>query len=222
MGQQRGVSLVVVLVILMVVSGLALMGMRSSMMNSAASTNAQVNTLLFQAADAGVSNIESNVNADTTAALKTTGLVGMVINTPGAERVGCVTKSGLNKPSLTANNPCVSGDFLSGRNATQVQFAMVNPQVPGGIGGQTSPTYGSDDEATPTSAQPVIRVYSTSIMPGFGSASSSELSTCLSKNNDETTDPGNDQIVSACLLEKHAATSTVVQEFNFGYGGYAN
>lgn len=219
--RQRGASLIIVLIVLTVVMGLGLVAMRSGMMNSAASTNAQVNTLLFQAADAGITMVEDEINSNVAAAMQTTGLIGMVINTPGSERVGCMLKASLQKPTLAANNPCTQTDFISARGASQVHFAMVNPSVPGGIGGKTTPTLGSDDDATPTAAQPVIRVYSSSIMPNFGSTTWSQISGCLTKNNDEETDSANDQIVSVCLNEAHAAASTLVQEFNFGYGGYA-
>ena len=206
------------LVILVVVTALGLMALRAGMLNVAVSTNSQVSTLLLQSADAGVTNIQDKINGDTAAAQRTTGLIGMVTNTPGVERVGCVIKSGVRMPTLAANSRCASSDYLSSRDAVTVQFAMVSPASAAG-GAQMMVSYGSDAEAG-LGGSPLVRIYSTSVIPNFGGASSSAIQSCLAANSDDATDPSSDVLINACLNNEKASATTVVQEFSFGSSGY--
>lgn len=213
--RQRGVALLVTLVILTVVTILGLAAMRSGLLHLAIGTNSQVNTLNFQAADAGFTSVEKKVQADPLAAIKPSGILGMAA---GFERIACLKKTGFDVPTtptgLKRCDPTATDaddaptDTMSGRDAVIVQVAIINPS--------DSPlnVLGSDEEIA-SSAAMLVRTISTSVLPAFGSASAEEIKTCLEKTSDDTTNPSV-VTVTDCLEGKGASFTTLVQEYIYG------
>lgn len=217
---QRGVALIVTLFILVVVTLMGLVAMRAGLLQVAMSTNSQVRVLLFQSADAGTANVETSISSDMTYANGPTGPITLIKDNPGNEVVGCLTKTGLDLAvDVAAPRNCdissMSTEAVSGRDAVVVQVAVRAPVDASGQA-RTAVLDGTDDDVLPGD-RTLVAVYSTAVMPGFGSASTSEVQTCLGKPQD-----GVAETVTDCLTTKNAAFETVVQEFVYGWGGYKN
>lgn len=219
--QQRGVALIVTLFILVIVTFIGLIAMRSGMQQVAMSTNSQVAVLLFQNADAGTTSVENVINADMTFANGPTGPITLIKDNPGKAVVGCFTKTGLDlSDSVTTPRKCdldTAGEYVSGRGVVVVQVGVQTPVDSSGKA-QTVMNYGTDDSILPGGGGALVAVYATSVMPNYGSASKSEIEACLGEPQ-EAVSSSTDSVTS-CLVKKNASFQTVVQEFVYGYGGY--
>lgn len=223
--RQRGVVLVVTLVILVIITFVGLIAMRTGMLQVAMSTNSQVSAVLFQNADAGTIVVENKVNADPNYANGATGPVTLARDNPGVDIVGCLKKgtTGLVMSTAVASparcDPTQGADFVSGRGVVVVQVALRAPADATG-NAQVVKNYGTDDSVLPGGGSVLLAAYSTSVMPNYGSATAGEIKTCLEGAQEATaTVPST---VTSCLSGKNASFQTVVQEFVYGYGGYQN
>lgn len=217
--RQRGVALIVTLFILVIITFMGLVAMRSGLMQVAMATNSQVGVVLFQNADAGTGSVEARINSDMSYANGPTGPITLIKDNPGVPVVGCFTKAGL-KLATSVDDPVkcdldLADDFVSGREVAAVQVAVMSPVDASGKA-QVVLNYGTDDSILPGGGGALVAVYSTSVMPNFGSASKGDIETCLELPPEGT--PGD--TASDCLAEKNASYETVVQEFVYGYGGY--
>jgi len=228
--QQRGVALIVTLVILVVVTFMGLIAMRAGLLQVAMSTNSQVNVLLFQSADAGVSTIEKTINDNVLAATVGNGPLVVVGDNPGSEIVGCLIKtgSGIRQGTTvaTASSPerCDAGavtDRISGRDVVIVQTSLKTPGIAGA--GSSPPPKGADFSGTEADLVPgtgdlpeYLLVFATSVMPNYGSATSAEINECLKKPQDDEWDPAGIETVTDCLTTANASFHTAVQEYAFG------
>ncbi|MDF2446182.1 MAG: pilus assembly protein PilX [Moraxellaceae bacterium] len=219
---QRGVALIVTLFILLVVTFMGLVAMRTGLMQVAMATNSQVSVVLFQNADAGTGTVENVINSSSMAyANGPTGPITLIKDNPGAEVVGCLTKDGLvlatsvaaaDKKKCDLDN---NAQYVSGRNVVAVQVAVRTPVDASGKS-QSVINYGTDESVLPGGGGALVAVYSTSVMPAFGSATTSVIEGCLNLPHEGTA--GN--TVTDCLTTNNASFQTVVQEFVYGYGGY--
>lgn len=215
---QRGVALLVTLIILVVITTLGLAAMRSGLLHLAIGNNAQASMINTQAANAGLGAVEKEVTAEVAAnpsmgaMVPGSGIFGMP---PGTERIGCLKNGVLTLPT-TANgvNRCASGDYDSGRQAVKVQVSIINPTNAAGDG-QAVLVYGTDTDTALSAA--LFRTYSTSVIPNFGS-SPTAVQDCLDTKNQ---DPATDNLAQ-CLSSAGASYTTVVQEYAYGNGGYVN
>lgn len=221
--RQRGVVLIVTLVILVIITFVGLIAMRTGMLQVAMSTNSQVSAVLFQNADAGTIVVENKVNANPTYANSAIGPVTLAKENPGQEVVGCLRKgsTGLTMATDIAVpvrcDPGLVADYVSGRGVVLVQVALTSPLDASG-NAQVVQSYGTDDSVLPGGASALLAAYSTSVMPNYGSATATEIKACLELPQEGTViDPDN---VTSCLKAENASFQTVVQEFVYGYSGY--
>lgn len=213
-------ALVMVLVILTIVTVLGVTAMRAGLLHVAIGTNAQVNMLTFQTADAGFVSVENTITTQAATNPSAPTAPGGILNmASGFERILCLRKSGLAVPNTpTGRVYCdptatTDADYLSPRNAAMVQVAILNP-----TDASSTPTTGgtgTDDQALPGGGSMLIRVISTSVLPNYGHASNSQIKDCLqTKPNDDTTNPAI-ETVTDCLATAGASFTTLVQEYSY-------
>lgn len=223
--RQRGVALLVTLIILVVVTFMGLVAMRSGLLSVTMSTNSQVDTLLFEGADAGVTAVANKINSSLAIANGPTGLITLAKDNPGTEVLTCLKSAGLDVTiSMASPKRCdldEANNFISGRSVTVVQTSLVAPKDASGKA-QTMPTYGSDDAVLPGGGSAMLVTYSTSVIPSFGATTVLTAEGCLAKNQQDAVDGDGKPIetVTGCLLRERASFQTVVQEFAYGYPGY--
>lgn len=217
--RQQGVALIVTLFMLVIVTFMGLVAMRAGLLQVAMATNSQVSVVLFQNADAGTGSVEAKINSDMTYANGPTGPITLIKDNPGKAVVGCFTKAGLAlATSVATARACdlaQAGDYVSGREVTAVQVAVMSPVDASGKA-QVVMNYGTDDSILPGGGGALVAVYSTSVMPNYGSATKTEIKDCLAKPLEGAAGTTS----TDCLISKNASYETVVQEFVYGYGGY--
>lgn len=222
---QQGVALLVTLVLLVIVTFMGLVAMRSGLLNVAMSTNSQVDTLLFQSADAGVTSVENKINASLAAANGPTGPITLAKDNPGVEVISCLKKAGIALTTVITSparcDPTAAADFISGREVVVVQTSLVAPKDKSGKA-QVMPVYGSDDAVLPGGGSAMLVTYATSVMPSFGGATTDAVQECLTKPQQDALDADGKPVetVTSCLADERASFETVVQEFAYGYPGY--
>lgn len=216
--KQQGVALIVTLVILVVVTFIGLVAMRSGLTHLAMATNSQVNVILFQSADAGVVSLENKINSNVTAANGPTGVITLAKDNPGTEVLGCLIKTGIDLPTtMVTTSKCKldqDTNYSSGRDAVFVQTALVSPVNQAGTA-QAAPVYGSDDSVLPGGGGSTLVGYATSVLPAFGNTTASIVTGCLGKPQESA-----GETVTDCLTTAGASFQTVVQEYVYGYSGY--
>lgn len=105
---QRGVALVVALLILVMISILGISAMRTSIFNAKIAVGAQVGTMTFQAAESAIAAMYEEAMSD----IKQPGhVIAMALTQKSAGLIQiqdrCVTRADVSKPGL-----CAAGDFL--------------------------------------------------------------------------------------------------------------
>ena len=218
--QQEGVTLITVMIILIVVTLLGLSAMRMSLSSLTMATNSQVTNLLFQSADVGLVQFANEVNKTPGKADTAGGILLEAIATPGKEFSYCVTpKTGVAK--VFTEKACDVKDnnkYISARNAvaTQVSVKIVNND---GI------VLGSDTSLAAALVPIKMSIYSTAVLPSFGSADKDKINTCLGKINDDSTDKPavgavaavDTESVTDCLSDNGAVFNTQVEDATYGY-----
>lgn len=215
---QQGVALIVTLMILVIITMVGLVAMRSGLLQVAMATNSQVDALLFQAADAGVGAVETNINANPLTANSSTGVLGIAKDNPGVEIPLCLNTGGLQTGTTSAGSKCAQTDYMSGRGAVRVQMAIrALTNSSGGLSQMAQA--GTEAGLLPGDGLVQYQLFSTSVMPAFGSATDTQVNSCLTtkKQYEPSTTTQN---VTDCLAAANASFQTVVQEFAFGYAGY--
>ena len=217
--RERGVALIVTLIILVIVTFMGLVAMRAGLLQVAMATNSQVGVVLFQNADAGTGSVEDFINSDMTFANGPTGPITLIKDNPGMAVVGCFTKAGLSlATAVDAPRSCdltQNEEFVSGREVTAVQVSVMSPVDASGKA-QVVPSYATDDSILPGGGGALVAVYSTAVMPNYGSATKSEIMACLAMPQEG--DAGT--TATECLTSKNASFEVVVQEFVYGYSRY--
>lgn len=227
---QQGFALISVLIILIVITLLGITAMRMGLSSLSIATNSQAAYLLFQSADMGTRQLVANASSDVTAALDTTGILHI-----GRNNSYCVTPvTGTAYPNLTAGNCNAANDnhYLSKRAVvlTQVTYSRVNKQgtdtnsAQVGLGAPKDPNAPSTGSSTGNafgSYPEEIRVFSTSVIPDFGSATKDEINACLQKPADDEDDRNditdmsnsNEVTITDCLTDLGAVFTTHVSKY---------
>lgn len=211
---QEGVALIITLLILVVVTSVGVVAMRAGLLQVAMATNSQVNILLFQAADAGVGALERVVTDNPNQASAATGVLGLAKSAGGGEIPLCLTKTGMTAITSTDGTRCSGSDYISGRGAVRVQMAL--RAITDSSGSLVkAPLVGTEAGLIPDDGGS-YQLYSTSVLPVYGSASDDDVQDCLGLPQ---YDPVGENITD-CLAGLNASFMTVVQEFMFGFSGY--
>lgn len=201
---QRGATLVVTLVILVVITVIGLTALRGSSLNLAIATNSQIRTLLREAVDVGAITFEQKVLEDTAAAVELNGVLDEPMDMVGSEFTYCFNNGSFAQCSGT------TPVYLTGRNVTQVQVGVLVPTD--GVQSAKPDIQGVDADEVLVYK---VRAVSTAVMPGVGNATASEIAACLSKRDDDlaAADPSAVTTTTECLNEEGAMYSTTVQEY---------
>lgn len=212
--QQKGVTLITVMVILIVVTLLGVSAMRMSLAGLTMSTNSQVANLLFQSGTAGFTQLVDEINRTTGKATLAGGILADAVVNEDKEFSYCVTPKTaaaglLTKGTCDANNDNM---YMSGRNAvlTQVSFKVVK---------SNEMAIGTDVDLARQVVPLKIMIYSTAVLPSFGSASKTTINDCFTKVNDDKNDtPTSDTIsVADCMTDNGAVSNSQIDEANYGY-----
>ncbi len=219
---QKGVTLITVMIILIVVTLLGLSAMRMSLSSLAIATNSQVTNLLFQSADVGLVQFVNEVNKTPSNADFGSGVLVSAIAQEGKEFSYCVTpKTGAAKVFSTGGCDVTNADnnqYLSARNAVATQVTLKVIPNDGFL-------LGSDTSLAAALVPIKLSVYSTAVLPAFGSADKATIKTCLAKPNDDRADQPAAGVVAAidtetvtdCLTDNGAVFNTQVEEATYGY-----
>ena len=232
--KQRGATLVTVMIIMVMITLLGLTAMRMGMSSLTLATNSQVSNLLFQASDVGMvefaNTVESaafkgkaDIGAGPLAALAAVDVRDIPVTVAGMGTITefnfCVTPKLAVR--LTSGNCDVtnSNHLLSGRDVVAVQVTLKpvdNNEI----------VFGSDASAIANVKPHKFIIYSTAVMPSFGSASTGDINTCLAKINDDgdSMRADNPELATAraltsvtdCLTEKGAVFSTTMNQMTYG------
>lgn len=215
---QKGVTLITVMLILIVITLLGISAMRMSLSSLTLATNSQVTNLLFQSADAGLTQLTDAVGRTPGTADVGGVLVDPVANI-GTEYTFCVTPITSAGSRLSSGNcdtsktdPTSSNQYTSGRNAVLTQVSIMQPKYREDWRGRDAAAAGPDAPVT-------VIVYSTSVIPAFGSADKDTINACLKLPNDDSGDDssGVDTIsVTDCLADSGAVFNTQVDEGQYG------
>jgi len=213
--RQRGMTLIVVLLILVVLTLLGITGMRMGLSSLNVATNSQVSNLLYQSADAGLFHLEKMVSADIMTAVKPGGVLA-AISADGREDTFCLATRQA-AVTLTAG-ACSTGNaasFMSGRQAVLTQVQVKNKGL------STTPQLGSD---AGVSFNYAFTMTATAVLPSFGSASNAEIDNCLTRPGDDTVKTGTVEAsdpaietASECLASDGAVTTTLVDDYQIVY-----
>lgn len=222
---QQGFALISVLIILVVITLLGVTAMRMGLSSLSLANNSQVSHLLFQTADMGTSQLLATASVDLTKALDVDGVLHLGKNVPL-----CLTPvAGAKYTNLTDAkcDPSNSAHYLSKREVvlTQVSYSRFDP-----IGYQASnqtkspslpgATTGAVLSSVTGLSKQRLRIYSTSVVPSFGSASKTQISDCLSKPSDDDDDPDVEgsnnavETVTDCLTDAGAVFTTHASEYD--------
>ncbi len=216
---QRGATLIVVLVLLLVIMVIGTLAIRSSLMSLNIATNGQAQQLLIQNSDAAIFNVEDpdrlvwNQSKD--------GLFGYVTDAAnkGKELVFCyrgtqsqffqssktsvmMWQSGSNAPSggsTGTDGYCQVGhnaDYTSGRKAVMTQVAIKSQiSASDAVAGIDTP-FGDMQRGTDTDSSKIedaqrIVVVATSIVPAMSQASDNDINACFSQHMNQVVIPLN-------------------------------
>lgn len=209
--QQRGVALLVTLVILVAVTMIGLTALRAGLVHVAIATNSQAQTILFQSADASGVSLETLVNNNKSAAGQVTGVLGML--SPGIEKTGCLTAlNGFVAPTNTTDRPCATGEFTNARGLVIAQTTLLMP-----VSADSGSGLKEGDDFSGTGGLIRYSAYSTAVMPAMGAANAADITNCLKNKAD---DSANVAVVtiSECLANAGVPYTTLVQEYTSGLG----
>ncbi|ENV85678.1 PilX N-terminal domain-containing pilus assembly protein [Acinetobacter radioresistens] len=240
---QRGATLIVVMLVLLMVTIVGVLAIRTAMTSLNIATNAQVGQLLNQTADSPINQIYMS---DLSKMMDLSGAIGLALADskvdPGKEYVFCYKPlaaekfaSSLNMISLRIKSDktvevsdgstlafCdLTKDFGSKREAVVTQVAVKIPtdispnMAPGALLGRG--TNLSEGTIMPRNMveQQRIRVTTTAVMPAF-SADISKANNCMKENINDNTDADTAAMttVAQCLSKLGIPVDSQVQDFN--------
>lgn len=218
--QQHGFALIMTMLVLVVVTVIGVSAMRLSFLSLATATNAQVNMLLMEAANAGLNAVTDKLAANPTAEQKTTALLGAALATPGKESVRCFSIS--SKMDQVGGALCDTSSSKNGADAfsaRQTMFEQVSVLVPTDAAGnpQYAVTYGTDDDRAKIATGYTVEVHSTSSLPVLSAdTDGSKAKACYAKINDDSVDITVTSVTD-CMTDESIPFTTIVQKFCFGY-----
>lgn len=244
--RQKGSTLVVVLVLLLVITILGTIAIRQSLVSLNIATNSQGQSLLMQSSDSALYNTEDpNKLKLYVTGNSMFGYIRLPANRD-KELVFCYRRdqtdffdmgnasviywvSGKTAPTNTELgrfgycNPTVSGTFTSERKAVLTQISVR-------VGTSTLKPFanskrGTDSESAKVDETEIIVVTATSVIPGLSSAAPKDIYDCFAKHmtyvkvpNGVTPATNADDSVTDCLARLNVPFNTQVSEYKLEQG----
>jgi len=207
---QQGAALIAVLVILVVITLLGVTAMRMGITSLALATNSQVVQVLFQSADIGTNQLVNSVNEMGNDAIGTNGILA------GDTGVLCVTPVNGAKFKNLTSNVCNADNSSSYLNESKIVLAQVNYQKQD-VEGVLSSAIQTSNIVTGQSTNPLgqtqmVKVFSTAVIPSFGSASTDTINACLGNTADDSENVAVVTITD-CLTNAGAVFTTHESEY---------
>ena len=230
LSSQRGAVLIVVLLFLVLIMLVGVIAVRNSSTDLKLATSDQINTILLQSSDSVNNKIEQSVNGDPTSVeykqiMGFTGIFGHYLINKDADqdiidfcyrpRAGFFNIDNAvirrNSGKLLSSkegycNPASSDDYTSERNTTMTQVMIKNVSKTVNAGAFTHMNLGSDSESK-TAKMNTFDIYSTSVLPAYGSADTSKIKDCFAK--DASADSDN---VADCMTDNNIPNRMLVEQ----------
>lgn len=207
---QRGAALTAVLIILVIITLLGVTAMRMGITSLALATNSQVVQVLFQSADTGTTEALKTFNQNTSAALDTTGLFAGMAGTRCVTPVAGADFTNFSEGNCDAND---ANSYLSQRRVTltQMNYSVTPESDLEGTNTQKNlaDQEGSSDPIIQTS---ILKLYSTAVIPSFGSASTGDINGCLGQVPDDA-DDSTVVTITDCLTNAGSVFTTHASEY---------
>ena len=238
---QEGVTLIVVLLFLMLITFVGIIAVKRSTTDLKVATADQIDTLLLNASDSGNKRIERVFDDDTDqdykdAVIKGSGMFGYYLSeagranredqyifcyNPRQDNFAKLSQASIAKPNgstvmTTGNGYCdisKSASYASARSNVVTQINVTRPErAVVGQGNFKSVTQGSGIQSNePTNESAVFNIRSTSILPGLSNASKDEINDCLKKPI-APNGSGTTSSLDKCLRDEGISAKTLVQQ----------
>lgn len=238
---QEGVTLIVVLLFLMLITLVGIIAVKRSTTDLKVATADQVDTFLLNSSDSANKRIEKIFDNDTDqdykdAVIKGSGMFGYYLSEIGStnrddQYVFCynprlasfaqLSQASIVKPNgnlvmTSSSGYCdisKSESYASARSNVVTQVNITRPsRAVVGQGGFKSVTQGSGIQANkPANESAVFDIRSTSILPSIANASKSQINNCLKKPI-APNDGGNTKSMDECMKDEGIAAKTLVQQ----------
>ena len=230
---QHGAVLIVVLLFLTLIILAGVIAVRNSSTDLKLATSDQINTVLLQSSDSVNNKIEMSVNSFPTneqykQIMGITGIFGYYFLGNNDEDIidfcyrprsaffnidDAVIRRGSGKiVNNTADNtigycdPTKSADYTSNRNTTMTQVMIKNVNATANNGAFSQMTLGSDSEEK-TAKTNTFDIYSTSVLPAYGSANDKKVKECFAKNASD-----NEDGVTKCMTDNNIPSKMLVEQ----------
>lgn len=207
--KQRGAALIAVLVILVIITLLGVTAMRMGITSLALATNSQVVQVLFQSADLGTSSAINTFNEDPELALAA-GLFG------GTSGSNCLTPIATAQFTNFSSGNCDAtsdASYLSQRKVTLTQVNYRVLPIAALDASNAQKDLSDNDGSSENLAEGYdLQLYSSAVIPSFGSAEPSDINTCLAKAPDDTDDKTVNTITD-CLTNTGSVFTTHASEY---------
>lgn len=227
---QRGAVLIVVLLFLTLIMLAGVIAVRNSSTDLKLATSDQINTILLQSSDSVNNKIEQSVNGDPTSAeykqiMSFTGIFGHYLINEGSDddiidfcyrpRAGFfnIDNAAIRRGNgrLLNNsegycNPTSSDDYTSARSTTMTQVMIKNVTNTTDAAPFKHMNLGSDSDAK-NAKMNTFDIYSTSVLPAYGSANTTQIQNCFKKDASATTDN-----VAGCLSDHNIPNKMLVEQ----------
>ena len=238
---QEGVTLIVVLLFLMLITLVGIMAVQRSTTDLKVATADQVDTFLLNSSDSANKRIEKVFDNDTDqdykdAVIKGSGMFGYYLSEVGSTNrddqyvfcynprlssFGQLSQASIVKPNgslvmTSSSGYCdisKSASYASARSNVVTQVNITRPsKAVVGQGGFKSVTQGSGIQANkPANESAVFDIRSTSILPSISNASKSQINNCLKKPI-APNDGGTTKSMDECMKDEGIAAKTLVQQ----------
>lgn len=238
---QEGVTLIVVLLFLMLITLVGIMAVKRSTTDLKVATADQVDTFLLNSSDSANKRIEKIFDNDTDkdykdAVIKGSGMFGYYLSEAGSanrddQYIFCynprlasfaqLSQARIVKPNggavmSTSSGYCdvsESDSYASARSNVVTQVNITRPsKAVVGQGNFKSVTQGSGIQANePSNESAVFNIRSTSILPSISNASESQINDCLKKPI-APNDGGTTKSMDECMKDEGIAAKTLVQQ----------
>ena len=238
---QEGVTLIVVLLFLMLITLVGVIAVNRSATDLRVATADQVDTFLLNSSDSGNKRIEKIFDNDTDqdykdAVIDGSGMFGYYLSQAGRENrddqyifcynprldsFGKLNKASIVKPNgskvlTTGNGFCDisnANSYSSSRSNVVTQINVTrSSRAAVGQGDFKSVTQGSGIQANqPGNESAVFNIRSTSILPSLSNASEDKINDCL-KQPISPNDGGSTKSLDECMKGEGVSTKTLVQQ----------
>ena len=226
---QQGAVLIVVLLFLTLIILAGVIAVRNSSTDLKLATSDQINTVLLQSSDSANNKIEMSVNGLPSSEqykqiMGITGIFGYYFLGDNDEDIidfcyrpraaffnidNAVIRRDTGK---IVNNttgycdPTKATDYTSNRNTTMTQVMVKNVSATANNGAFSQMTLGSDSEEK-TSKTYTFDIYSTSVLPAYGSARDDKVKECFEKNAADDADG-----VTKCMTDNNIPSKMLVEQ----------